>query len=208
MFGRFLPRKTNFFDLFDQHTLVTSQALTAFIDLVGPGADRVACAQRVKALEHQADTITHSCHEALHTTFITPIERDSIFRLIGVLDDIIDNVDAASERIVLYKLQVMRPEVREMADVLVRCMVEIRGAVAALRSMKNAKQILRACVAINGLENEVDALLRSALARIFEEERDPLTVIKWKEIFESLEEASDRCEDAAQIIEGVVLEQA
>jgi predicted phosphate transport protein (TIGR00153 family) len=208
MFGRFLPRQTNFFDLFDEHTLVTAQALQAFIDLVDPAADRAACAVRIKTLEHQADTITHKCHEALHTTFITPIERDSIFQLIGVLDDIIDNLESASERIVLYELTVMRPEVREMADVLVRAMVEIQAAVGALRSMKNAAKILKACVAINGLENEMDALLRLALARIFREEKDPLTVIKWKEIFESLEEASDRCEDAAQIIEGVVLEQA
>ena len=118
MFGRFLPRQTNVFDLFDEHTKVTTQGLAAFVEMVRPGADTVACAQRVKAYEHEADTITHRCHEALHTTFITPIERDSIFRLIGVLDDIIDNVDAASERIVLYDLKVMRPEVSLMAEVL------------------------------------------------------------------------------------------
>ena len=208
MFGRFLPRQTNFFDLFDEHTQTTTLGLEAFVELVKPGADTAACAQRVKAFEHEADTITHRCHEALHTSFITPIERDSIFRLIGVLDDIIDNIDSASERIVLYELQVMRPEVGQMAQVLIQTMSQIKIAVTALRSMKNAQRILAACVAINGLENDMDALLRKALARIFKEEKDPLTVIKWKEIFESLEEASDRCEDAAQIIEGVVLEQA
>ncbi len=208
MFGRFLPRQTNFFDLFDEHTRVTTLGLEAFVELVKPGADMPACAQRVKKFEHEADTVTHRCHEALHTTFITPIERDSIFQLIGVLDDIIDNIDAASERIVLYELQVMRPEVGQMAQVLIQCMKQISIAVSALRSMKNASLILQACVAINSLENDMDALLRLALARIFKEEKDPLTVIKWKEIFESLEEASDRCEDAAQIIEGVVLEQA
>lgn len=208
MFGRFLPRQTNFFDFFDEHTRVTTLGLNAFVDLVAPGADKAACAQRVKVFEHEADTITHRCHEALHTSFITPIERESIFALIGVLDDIIDNIDAASERIVLYELTVMRPEVGQMAQVLIEAMKQIQAAVSALRSMKNASRILQACVAINSLENDMDALLRLALARIFKEERDPLTVIKWKEIFESLEEASDRCEDAAQIIEGVVLEQA
>ena len=164
--------------------------------------------KRIKEIEVETDAVTHRCVAALHKTFITPIERDDIYRLITRMDDIIDNVEATAERIVLYDITVMRPEIHQMVDVLVRSSEQIMIALRGLRSMKNAEPILQTCVRINELENEADALLRSALARIFREEKDPLTVIKWKEIFEYLESASDRCEDVAQIIEGVVLEHA
>lgn len=208
MFGRFLPRRTDFFDFFEEHARLTAQGIRAFVALTVDGADMADGARHIKAIESQCDSVTHRCIEALHTTFITPIERDSIYQLITVMDDIIDIVEATSERIVLYELRQMRLEVAAMGDVLVRCMQEIEKAVGALRSMKHSAAILRACVSINELENEADTLLRSALARLFREEKDPLTIIKWKEIFEYLEDASDRCEDVAQIIEGVVLEHA
>lgn len=208
MFGRFLPRKTSFFDYFEEHARLTAEGVRAFVALTAPGADMVEGAKVIKELENACDRVTHRCIEALHKTFITPIERDSIYQLITVMDDIIDIVEATSERIVLYDLHTMRPEVALMGDVLVRSMVEIERAVHALRSMKNSALILSTCVKINELENEADTLLRASLARLFREETDPLTVIKWKEIFEYLEDASDRCEDVAQIIEGVVLEHA
>lgn len=208
MFGKFLPRETSFFDFFEQHAALTAEGIKEFMALIEPNANIVAKAKRIKEIEHETDVVTHRCVEALHKTFITPIERDDIYHLITHMDDIIDNVEATSERIVLYDLTVMRPEIKDMASVLMRCSVQIQKALRGLRSMKNAEPILQTCVEINQLENEADALLRSALARIFKEEKDPLTVIKWKEIFEYLESAADRCEDVAQIIEGVVLEHA
>ena len=208
MFGKFLPRETSFFDFFEQHAALTAEGIKEFMALIEPNANIVAKAKRIKEIEHETDVVTHRCVEALHKTFITPIERDDIYQLITKMDDIIDNVEATSERIVLYDLTVMRPEIKDMASVLMRCIVQIQKALRGLRSMKNAEPILQTCVEINQLENEADALLRVALARIFKEEKDPLTVIKWKEIFEYLESASDRCEDVAQIIEGVVLENA
>jgi hypothetical protein len=208
MFGRFLPRRTDFFDFFEEHARLTASGIRVFVGLTEAGSDKAAGARAIKRIENQCDAVTHRCIEALHKTFITPIERDSIYQLITVMDDIIDIVEATSERIVLYELQQMRPEVASMGDVLARSMMEVEKAVGALRSMKHSAAILRACVSINELENEADALLRSALARLFREEKDPLTIIKWKEIFEYLEDASDRCEDVAQIIEGVVLEHA
>jgi uncharacterized protein Yka (UPF0111/DUF47 family) len=146
--------------------------------------------------------------EALHKTFITPIERDDIYRLIGKMDDIMDYVEAAAERIALYKLTVMTADVKDLADVLVRATKELEAAIKLLRDMGNAEAISKKCIDINRLENESDSILRAAVARLFDEEQDTRLIIKWKEIYENLENATDRCEDVANIIEGVVLEHA
>ena len=206
MFGKFLPRETSFFDFFESHAQLTLEGIGVFRELIRPGANIGSLAKRVKELEHETDVVTHRCVAALHKTFITPIERNDIYRLISTMDDIMDNVEATSERIMLYELTVMRPELAQMADILARCALEVQRAVTSLRSMKNAEPILATCVAINQLENEADAVLRSALASLFRQESDPLMVIKWKEVFEYMESATDCCEDVAQIVEGVVLE--
>ncbi len=206
---RLLPRETSFFDLFEQHAALTVVGVKEFLSLVSTGANIPAKAKRIKEIEEETDTITHKCVEALHKTFITPIERDDIHRLITRMDDVMDFVEAASERIALYELVEMPPEVKDLADVLLRASGEIANAVRGLRDMKNAPEVLKNCVDVNRLENEADAILRSAVARLFKEYKDdPIHVIKWKEIFETLETATDRCEDVANIIEGVVLEHA
>jgi hypothetical protein len=146
--------------------------------------------------------------EALHKTFITPIERGDIYELITRMDDIMDYVEAAAERIALYEIHVMTPEVRDLGDVLVRAAQEVEQAMTGLRDMRNAEAVMRKCIEINRLENEADSLLRVAVARLFREEKDPITVIKWKEIYELLETSTDRCEDVANVIEGVILEHA
>ena len=206
MFGRFLPKETSFFDFFEQHAALTVEGCKEFLSLASTGANVLAKAKRIKDIEHETDVVTHRCVEALHKTFITPIERDDIYRLISRMDDIVDFIEAASERIALYDMKEMTPEVKDLADILVRAVQQIVVAVKGLRNMKNAEPVLQACVDINRLENEGDTILRNALARLFKEERDPITVIKWKEIYEGLETATDRCEDVANIIEGVVLE--
>jgi len=124
------------------------------------------------------------------------------------MDDIMDYVEAAAERIALYKLNVMTADVKDLADVLVRATKELEAAIALLRDMSNAEAISKKCIDINRLENEADSILRVAVARLFDEEQDTRTIIKWKEIYENLENATDRCEDVANIIEGVVLEHA
>src|SRR6266568_6340311 len=120
MFGRLLPRETSFFDFFERHAAMTVEGAREFLSLASTGANVAAKAKRIKEIEHECDTITHHTVEALHKTFITPIERDDIYRLITKMDDIMDYVEAASERIWLYELQVMTPETRDLADVLVR----------------------------------------------------------------------------------------
>jgi predicted phosphate transport protein (TIGR00153 family) len=208
MFGRLLPRETSFFDFFERHAALTLQGAREFQSLVTTGANVVAKAKRIKEIEHETDVITHHCVEALHKTFITPIERDDIHRLITRMDDIMDFVEAAAERIVLYEIKEMTPEVCDLADVLVRATAEVEQALKGLRDPKKADMVVKICIDINRLENEGDSILRSAVARLFKEEKDPITVIKWKEVYENLESATDRCEDVANIIEGVVLEHA
>jgi predicted phosphate transport protein (TIGR00153 family) len=206
MFGRFLPRETSFFDFFEQHAALTIEGCKEFLSMVTTGANIAAKCRRISDIEHETDTITHRCVEALHKTFITPIDRDSIHRLITKMDDVMDFVEAAAERIELYEVTSMTSDVRDLADVLHRSAQQVEAAVRGLRTLKEPHATLKLCIDINRLENECDAILRRSVARLFKEEKDPIAIIKWKEIYENLESASDRCEDVANIIEGVILE--
>jgi len=207
MLKRLLPRETCFFDYFEQLGNLIVQTCESFAELCAKGNDLPARTGRIKELEHQADQITYTCINALHRTFITPIDRSDIHHLAKHLDDVIDSVDAAASRIFLYEISEIRPEAVEMSQVLVRSAKRIQEALQALRDMANHDKINDCCIAIHELENECDALLRAALGRLFkEEQRSPIYIIKWKEIFELLELAADQSEDVADIIEGIVIE--
>jgi len=207
MFGRLLPKERSFFDFFEQHAALTVKGTAEMVEMVQDGARIEARAKRIADIEHETDVITHRCIEALHKTFITPIDRDSIHRLITKMDDIMDYVEAAAERIALYELTTMTEGVKDLADILHKASLQVEVACKYLRNMKNAQKILELSADVNRLETEGDAILRRAVARLFKEEKDdPILVIKWKEIYESLEMSIDRCEDVANIIEGVVLE--
>jgi uncharacterized protein len=208
MFGRLLPRETSFYDYFEEHAALTVTGTNELVSMVSKPVNIEAKAKRIKEIEHETDVITHRCVGALHTVFITPIERDDIYRLITRMDDIMDYVEAGAERIALYEVTEMTPEVVEMANTLARAAREVEEALHGLRDLKNPKKVLAKCVEINQIENEADAILRRALARMFREEKDAIKIIKWKEIYEHLEGAADRCEDVANIIEGVVLDNA
>jgi predicted phosphate transport protein (TIGR00153 family) len=208
VFGRFIPRETSFFDFFEQHAGLTIEGTKELLSLVTTGANIATKCRRISDIEHETDTITHRCVEALHKTFITPIDRESIHRLITRMDDIMDYVEAAAERIELYELTTMTADSRDLADVLHRSALQVEAAVRGLRTLKDPQGTLKLCIDINRLENECDAILRRSVAKLFKEEKDPILVIKWKEIYENLENASDRCEDVANIIEGVILEHA
>lgn len=208
MFGRLLPRETSFYDYFEEHAALTVTGTVELVSMVSKPVNIEAKAKRIKEIEHETDVITHRCVGALHTVFITPIERDDIYRLITRMDDIMDYVEAGAERIALYEVTEMTPEVVEMANTLARAAKEVEEALHGLRDLKNPKKVLAKCVEINQIENEADAILRRALARMFREEKDAIKIIKWKEIYEHLEGAADRCEDVANIIEGVVLDNA
>jgi uncharacterized protein len=202
----FLPRETSFFDFFDQHIALTITGTQEFLALINDGDTIPAKAKRIKSIESECDAITHHCIEALHKTFITPLDRNDILRLISRMDDVMDFVEAAAERIALYELRSIPPGIRQLAEVLCRATVALQGALNDLRDIKNASDIRKQCIEVNRLENEADSVLRNSLAELFKTEKNPIQIIMWKEIYETLETATDRCEDVANIIEGVVLE--
>jgi uncharacterized protein len=203
---RLLPRETSFFDDFEEQAKKTVEGCRAFLEMVADPSNMVARARHIKVIEEECDSITHRVVESLHKTFITPIDRNDIYRLITKMDDIMDYVEAASERLALYEIRTTTKEVGDLARVLVTSAERVLEAISGLRDLKHPQVILEKCIEINRLENEADALLRGALARLFKEEKDAVTIIKWKEIYELLETATDRCEDVANIVEGVVLE--
>jgi hypothetical protein len=203
-----LPREEDFFGLFARHAALTVEGAKEMQRLVQGGQNVRALAARIKEIEHETDVITHTCVERLHKTFITPLDRDDIHRLITRMDDVMDYIESAAAAVMLYELTEMTAPAQQLADVLVRSTEAVAIAVAGLQNVKRADTILQACIEVNRLENEGDEILRSALADLFRGARDPLLVLKWKEVYEALENATDRCEDVANIIEGVVLEHA
>jgi uncharacterized protein len=207
MFRGLLPKEVGFFDYFEQHAVLVTKACEAFLELTQNGkGDYDAQVDRIKNIEHDADDVTHRCMEDLNKTFITPIDRSDIHALIKRMDDVVDSVDAVTSRMSLYKVRVMREEARKLADVLLRASHDIEAAVHGLRNIKNAGEINKRLISIHDLENEGDTILRAALTRLFDEETDAVLIIKWKEIFERLEKATDRCEAIANIIEKIVIE--
>jgi uncharacterized protein Yka (UPF0111/DUF47 family) len=208
MLRRLLPREEDFFDLFERHAAFTVEGAKEMKRLVQGGQNIRWLAARIKELEHETDAITHACVERLHRTFITPFDRDDIHRLITRMDDVMDYIESASIAVMLYELTEMTEPARQLADVLVRSTESVAIAIGGLKSIQQPQAILAACIEVNRLENEGDEILRTALADLFRGATDPLLVLKWKEVYEALETATDRCEDVANIIEGVVLEHA
>jgi predicted phosphate transport protein (TIGR00153 family) len=203
-----LPKEDVFFDLFEkaaenvhQSTLALQQLFERFDDLEGRR-------RRIKELEHIGDEITHDVIERLNQSFITPIDREDIHDLVCRLDDILDRVDTAVDRICLYKLSVPIEETRPMSQCLVRSMELIREMLPHMRHMRSPEEIRLKVREVHRLESEADTLEREALVRIFEHQADPIYVIKWKNIIEVLESATDKCEDVANVIEGIVLKNA
>jgi uncharacterized protein len=207
MFERFLPKETSFFDYFEQHSKLSIEACKELNAIAANPSELINRVSRIKEIEHDADDVTHKCIDALHRTFITPIDRADIHRLIRRLDDIIDSVDSAASRMMLYDLSEMRLEAKQFTEVLIIATTEIHGAVRNLRNInKGGDAIQKCCEAVYDAEKRGDQILRSALGRLFREEKEPIMLIKWKEVFERLELATDRCEEVANIIQGVVIE--
>lgn len=207
MLSRLFPSEGKvFFDFFEQHAEKTREAAVQLLAMLSSPANAMEQSRRIKALEHDGDVITHSAVGTLHKTFVTPIDRGDIHRLITRLDDILDLIEATSERVWLYRIDKTDADAIQLAEVLVAATTQVHLAMQGLRNLKDRDGLLRICTEINRLENEGDTLLRSALARLFNGNNDPVTIIKMKEIFDFLEDAVDRCEDVANVLEGVALE--
>ena len=202
---RLLPRERSFFSMFTQVTANIQEGARALVDIFADYRDLQRKVARVKEHEHRGDQLTHEIFTRLNQTFITPFDREDIHSLTSKLDDVLDLIDAAATRLVIYKVDKLRPGAAELADILVRATAEIHAAVSRLEKHDG---ILDHCITINSLENEGDRVVRAAIAELFEKEKDPVELIKWKEILEVLEIATDKCEDVANVLETVVLKSA
>lgn len=205
---KFTPSNTRFFDHFDAASDVLVRAAEHFFEFLGRFDAPQQCADELTRLEHEGDEITHRTMELLDKSFITPLERGDIRRLIMALDDVLDYVDDAARRIALYEIREVRPDVRELARVLLDATKGVQAAVHKLRHLQRRDHIMDDCVAIHHLEDEGDRLHHDALARLFKSGLDPLSVIKWKDIIEDVEASIDSCQDVANVVEGIVLENA
>jgi predicted phosphate transport protein (TIGR00153 family) len=203
---RFVPREVRFFDLFEQQSQYIIKAAQLLRELVHNFADARAKAHAVKEVEHQGDQVTHEIVRKLNTTFITPLDREDIHDLATRLDDVLDFIEAAAERLVVYRIKEPTSPSRAMAEVIVQMTHSMDRAIKCLRTMDPGFH--EHAVEVNRLENTADNLLRDSLAALFEEQADPIEVIKWKEIYETMETVTDRCEDVVNVIEGIILKMA
>ncbi len=199
---RFLPREEDFYDLFVKQAQNIQAGARALSEMLAHFTGVPEQAQSIKAIEHNGDDITHTIFTRLNQTFVTPFDREDIHELCSKLDDVLDLIDAAASRFVLYRVDAVRPGVADLARVLLATTDEVAAAVKALNKPDH---VLTHCIEINRLENESDRLCRTLIAQLFDEEKDPVQIIKWKEIFEVIETAVDKCEDVANVIETVTL---
>ncbi|MEO8807422.1 MAG: DUF47 domain-containing protein [Burkholderiaceae bacterium] len=212
LFGKLLPREGNFFELFNQHGNYIVEGARAFILLIQNYADlqlREKYAAEVDRAEKQADRITAEVNRLLHKTFITPIDREQIHGLINAMDDILDLLQDATETMSLYDVRAMTEDVLRLGDLSAKCCERVQHAVSLLPKISQpatAEAAIKTCEEIDKLESDADRVMRSAMSKLFREETDVRELIKLKAIYELLESISDRCEDVANLIEGVVLE--
>jgi predicted phosphate transport protein (TIGR00153 family) len=208
IFERLMPRSDDFFSDFEAQAAAVVEGTKLFKDLLDDFQDVEKKVLAIKEIEHRADDITHRAFARLHMQFITPFDRAEIHRLLSRIDDVIDLADGAAGRLFLYEIDSILPDAREIAAVLVAQAEKMQEAVRGLRNLKkDPGSILDACREINVLENQADALTRRTMAKLFRKANDPLTVMMWKEIIDLIEGATDRAEDVANVIEGLVLSQ-
>ena len=211
MLGRLMPREGRFFDLFNQHAERIVEGAAHLVDLMHHYDDpqqRQAMLDAIDRVETSADRITHETFALLHKTFITPFDREDIHQLISQMDDILDLTQDVAESVMLYDIQVVTPEAIQLASLSQMCCERVRSAVSLLDNMDNAEAILKLCTEIDHLESDADRVMRSAMSKLFRNESDVRQLIKLKAIYELLESLTDKCEDVANILEGVVLENA
>jgi len=199
-----MPREPKFFDLFEKSVANVAKAAKELADFLEDYTNVPLKVARITELEHEGDGITHQIMEQLHRTFVTPLDREDIALLTERLDDVMDFIEDAANAMLLYRIEQPTTRAREMAAILVAMTSELVVAVPLLRNRSKMKGMLEHCVEINRLENEADAIVRHALAELFDD--TPIAdVIKWREIYEHLETAADKGEDVANVLEGVVL---
>jgi len=206
MFKSLTPKDAEFYDLFDKISAGIVDGAEMLVKMLEAREGAAEYPIKIKTVEHQTDQTVHALMSKLHKTFVTPIDREDIHRLAVHLDDILDQTEAASSRIDIYCPECAPPEVLGLAAVLLESAKLVQEMVGLLRKLKKPGRILELTVEINRLEDQADYIRRSTVARLFREEKNPFELVKWKDILEYMERATDCCEDVANITEGIVLE--
>ncbi len=202
---RLVPRETKFFDMFGEMSANLQESARVLAEVLRTSEAIAVKVQRIKELEHRGDDMTHAVITKLNQTFITPFDREDIHKLASSLDDVLDYINAAGDRLILYKITNIPAAAAELADIIVQQCEQLTQGVKKLEKHDN---VLDYCVEINRLENEADHVVRTAIAKLFDEEKDPSALIKIKELYEVLEMATDKAEDAANVLESVVVKSA
>ncbi len=205
---RLIPREEKFFELFDQQAAHNVEAVKVFIELIANWNRESPLFHRLQDIEHEADITTHEVYDKLNRTFITPFDREDIHELASELDDIVDIVQSVATRMQLYHVDKTTDQLKLMAGILLDAAVNVRKAVAEMKNPEKSRRVQDYCIEINRLENAGDRALEQALSKLFDGKPDPLEVIKWKEIYEGIEYAIDKCEDVANIIDSILVKNA
>lgn len=203
-----IPREPKFYVLFEQGAQSMVLAAQKLKELVDNWENSEALVAEITEIEHNADTITHQVMAQLHRTFVTPFDREDISLLAGSIDDVTDFIQAAADAMLVYKIKRPVKKAKDLAEIIVQATLEVQKAVNQLKNHKEIKQMLAGCVEVNRLENMADRIYRSALGELFDGNTDLAEIIKWREIYEHMETATDRCEDVANVLEGVALKNA
>jgi len=208
MFGRLMPHEGKFFDHFKELAELIVQGSRELVALMASFDDLERRRFNIETIEKKGDKVTHATVELLHRTFITPLDRDDIHQLITNMDDILDLIEDTAQSVLMFDIRSLTPDAARLAEICVDCAEKVKAAVELLPSMQNARQILEVCGDIDKLESQADHLMRAAMAKLFRDEPDVRQLIKLRTVYELLEAMTDRCEDVANIIEGIVVENA
>ncbi len=203
----FFPKETDFFGMFEKAALNLNKGATLFVEMMEDFSTADKKVKQIYDVEQEGDMITHEVMRRLNKTFLTPVDREDIHALISRIDDVLDLIWASADRATLYKISTTTPEVIELSKTLLSTTEIITKAITSLKDKKYS-YIQEYCIEINRLENRGDRIYREALVKLFDHIKDPILVIKWKDIYEHLENATDTCEDVANILEGIVLKHA
>ena len=203
----FFPKETDFFGMFEKAALNLNKGATLFVEMMEDFSTADKKVKQIYDVEQEGDMITHEVMRRLNKTFLTPVDREDIHALISRIDDVLDLIWASADRATLYKISTTTPEVIELSKTLLSTTEIITKAIKSLKDKKYS-YIQEYCIEINRLENRGDRIYREALVKLFDHIKDPILVIKWKDIYEHLENATDTCEDVANILEGIVLKHA
>lgn len=204
---RMLPREHKFFTLLEESSqnLVRAGEAIKKLSFCRNLTEREAIVRHIEDLEHQGDSITHRIFSELNSTFVTPLDREDIHQLTSALDDILDHIDGSASRFILYKLEECPSSMIQLIDVLHLSILELQRGVSLIKNMHQFDELQQVFKNVNEYENQADVIFKGAIAELFDREKDPIKIIKMKEVFVGLETATDKCEDAANVLEGILI---